>query len=420
MRTTPAANRLATLDLLRVFAALAVVAFHYLFRGADGTPLVDPLYPEAAPFAVYGYLGVNLFFLISGFVIAWSAEGRDGVSFGIARFARIYPGFVACLLITFLVLLTAGKPGLPASLPQFGANLFILAPALGQPFMDGVYWSIVLELIFYFWVAMALLLGVFERWKLRLVAGWLTVCVLNEFMLGSGALRLALVTEFGPWFAGGIMLQHIHSRGFSLPAALVLAASFLLSFAMLPVTAGWMSTHYGIAVPAAGLVIANIVVHGLLVAALLLNYRVTATPLLVMAGALTYPLYLLHQNIGYVSIARLEPLVGRWPAVALALGFVLVASWCVWRFVEGPLRRPLARLLARLVTLPGRGRCLPPHAADRQTPNRSPSPTRLTGQAAPGIAVPSGSPSLAPSCRPDAWRCGSCRRGTAASPAAPS
>ena len=354
MRTTPAANRLATLDLLRVIAALAVVAFHYLFRGAAGAPLLDVAYPQAAPIAIYGYLGVNLFFLISGFVIAWSAEGRDGVSFGIARFTRIYPGFVACLLVTFLVLVAAGDPRLPATLPQLGANLFILSPALGQPFMDGVYWSIVLELVFYFWVALALLLGVFERWKLHLVAGWLVICVLNEFVLGSGALRLALVTEFGPWFAGGILLHHIHSRGFSVSAALLLAASFLLSFAMLPITAGWMDEAYGVAVPPAGLVIANIAVHGLLVGALLLNDRVPATPLLVTAGALTYPLYLLHQNIGYVVIARLEPLVGKWPAAALALTGVLLASWCVWRFVEGPLRRPLARLLSRVVTLPRR------------------------------------------------------------------
>ncbi|RUU08840.1 acyltransferase, partial [Mesorhizobium sp. M7A.T.Ca.TU.009.01.3.2] len=64
-------NYIATLDLLRLAAALAVVFFHYFFRGAAAEGYLAQGYPLAAPFALYGYLGVNLFFLISGFVIAW-------------------------------------------------------------------------------------------------------------------------------------------------------------------------------------------------------------------------------------------------------------------------------------------------------------------------------------------------------------
>jgi len=80
--------RLASLDLLRLVAALAVVLFHYLFRGGI-TGDLDVEYAAAAPFAIYGYLGVSLFFLISGFVIAWSAEGRTWQEFAVARFARL-------------------------------------------------------------------------------------------------------------------------------------------------------------------------------------------------------------------------------------------------------------------------------------------------------------------------------------------
>lgn len=342
-------ERLAPLDLLRVAAALAVVAFHYLFRGAAGDPMLDVAYPALAPIAIYGYLGVNLFFLISGFVIAWSAEGRDGIGFAIARFARIYPGFVASMTVTFAVLLFANDPRWPVDVEQFLANLFVLSPALGQPFVDGVYWSIVLELVFYGWVALALLLGVFDRWKLQLVAGWLAVCAFNEFYVGSGAARLLFITEFGPWFAGGVLVHHVFSRGWSPTAAFLLAAAFALSCAMLPITAGWMQATYGTSLGQDALISANVVIHLLLPAAIAARRHVPASPLVVMLGGLTYPLYLLHQNIGYVAINALSPAVGASLAALIALAIVCLASWLVWRHVEMPGRRATAAFLSRLL-----------------------------------------------------------------------
>ena len=87
-------GRIETLDLLRAVAVLAVVLFHYAFRGAAADGFTHISWADAAPFAKYGYLGVQLFFVISGFVIAYSADGRTATAFAIARVSRIYPGFV--------------------------------------------------------------------------------------------------------------------------------------------------------------------------------------------------------------------------------------------------------------------------------------------------------------------------------------
>lgn len=348
-QNAPRLERNATLDLLRLLAALGVVGFHYLFRGAAGEPMMATAYPEAAPVALYGYLGVNLFFLISGYVIAWSAEGRDWTDFAVARFARLYPGFVASMTLSFAVLLLAGSPLFPVSAAQFAANLFMVSPALGQPFMDGVYWSIVLELVFYFWVAAALMTGIFHRWKLELVAGWLLLCLVNEYAIGSGLLRMVFITEFGPLFAAGILLHHIQTRGTAAESGLLLAASFVLSCSLAGVTQDWMQGHYGISVSDLGLVAANTAIHALVIAAIVLRGHVPANHATLAVGGLTYPLYLLHQNIGYVAIDALTPSYGRWIALAVVVVAMVLVSWAIWRFVERPAGRGLAAMLTAML-----------------------------------------------------------------------
>jgi peptidoglycan/LPS O-acetylase OafA/YrhL len=137
-------SRVEILDLLRALAVLAVVVFHYSFRGAAGDEgFTEISLPALVPFAKYGFLGVQLFFVISGFVIAYSTEHRTAVEFCIARIARIYPGFIVCMTLTFLMTLAAGAPHFEAGVRQWLANILIVAPAFKQPFMDGAYWSLV-------------------------------------------------------------------------------------------------------------------------------------------------------------------------------------------------------------------------------------------------------------------------------------
>ena len=94
---SPGAHCLPALDLLRLFAALSVVLFHYAFRGAAADGYTHVHLPELIPFAKYGARGVSLFFVISGFVIAYSAVGRSTQDFAIARITRLYPGFLICM-----------------------------------------------------------------------------------------------------------------------------------------------------------------------------------------------------------------------------------------------------------------------------------------------------------------------------------
>src|SRR5436190_22352735 len=146
-------SRAPALDLLRLVAVLGVAAFHFGFHGPAGMVAV----PDVASVARYGFMGVPAFFVISGFVIAYSAEGRTATSFAIARFSRIYPTFLFCMTITFLAVQIFGAPYFQTTFLQWISNLVILAP--GHAYIDSAYWSLVVEAVFYGWIAVFIRLG---------------------------------------------------------------------------------------------------------------------------------------------------------------------------------------------------------------------------------------------------------------------
>ncbi|HEY8505877.1 MAG TPA: acyltransferase family protein, partial [Gemmataceae bacterium] len=94
-------ERLSELDLLRFVAALAVVLYHFTgFGGAGAWP--DPareIFPGVAAVTRFGYLGVDLFYVISGFVILMSAWGRSPGEFGISRLVRLMPAYWISVLL---------------------------------------------------------------------------------------------------------------------------------------------------------------------------------------------------------------------------------------------------------------------------------------------------------------------------------
>lgn len=336
--------RMASLDLLRLAAALAVVLYHYLFGGAIAGSL-DVEYPAAAPYAIYGYLGVNLFFLISGFVIAWSAEGRTWQEFAVARFARLYPGFLVCMTATFVFLVVAKDQRFPTDVATYIANVSMFARLFGRPSMDGAYWSIMLEILFYGWVAVLIFAGAFQRWKIPIAAIWLAISASNEFFFGNMAIRILFITHYAPLFAAGILAEDMVARGRSPAAFLLLAVAFLVSCQTMMFSHNWMQEHFGAAISYPALLAANIVVYGVFAGAILLRSMIAPSKTVMMLGGLTYPLYLLHQYIGYISLNALAPHVGRDAAFVAVLAGVLLASFLVWRFIETPVRKPLVRAL---------------------------------------------------------------------------
>lgn len=346
----PAAHphgRVEVLDLLRLLAVLAVVLFHYGFRGAaaDGLTLVS--LPDLEPVAKYGYLGVQFFFVISGFVIAYSAEGRTPSGFAIARIARIYPGFLVCMTATFLITLAIGAPRFETSLSQWLGNLIVVSPALRQPFMDGAYWSIVYELIFYGWVFLLMSLGWFRRHIDWIVIVWLGVSIADTALVHSGLLHRLFVTDQSAFFAAGLVLYEIYRGRRDRKVMLLLALTVVAAVDQAFIGAAWTREHYHVALD--NRVVAAVCIGA--IGAVWLATRVRRLPLpapLILAiGGLTYPMYLLHQHIGFMLFNAFEGYASAAVLIAATVIAMIALSWAIWRFVERPAQKWLKDALTR-------------------------------------------------------------------------
>jgi peptidoglycan/LPS O-acetylase OafA/YrhL len=152
-------NHFPLLDPLRFGAALGVAIFHQMFwswawvsigvPGFERQVAADVLYPSAAPFTWFGWVGVEIFFVISGFVIANSASRASPKEFLLGRALRLYPAVWVCATATLLVLVLFGSgPASEFILPYIHAMTLVPKGVTGQ-WLDNVYWTLAAETAFY-------------------------------------------------------------------------------------------------------------------------------------------------------------------------------------------------------------------------------------------------------------------------------
>ena len=336
--------RVNEIDLLRLIAALAVVVFHYAFRGYAADDLSHMPYPLLAPVAKYGYLGVQLFFMISGFVILMTAAGGSLKGFVISRLVRLYPAFWACCSATFMVILLIGAPGFTASFKQYVVNMSMLNGFVGVPSIDGVYWSLFVEMKFYALVALVLLIGKIGRAEWFLI-GWLGLSVLLE-VFPLARLRYWLIIDYSAYFIAGAFCYLIWSQGVSILRLAVLLGCWCLACWQTVKGLQEFEQHFHQSISAPVVVAIISLCFGVMLLVALRKTGLIGQRRWQLAGALTYPLYLLHQNIGFMLFNRLYPAINAHVLMWGMIALMLLMAYAVNRLVE----RPLAPLLKAAVT----------------------------------------------------------------------
>lgn len=332
------------MDSLRLLAALAVVLFHFTTRdhGRWGALLPHEVFPALSHVVRYGYAGVHLFFTISGFVILMSVWGRTPRQFVASRISRLYPAFWVAVLAT--ATLRWLWPDFAArSVGDVLANLTMVHELFGIPNVDGVYWTLWVEMQFYLLVLAMAFLGITRR-RVLAVAGVLPLLCTALVMTVPHVDARATALSWAPLFAAGMVLQVIYRDGhtwqrWALVAlngaqATVIAATHKIH-AIDAVASGEHTSPVVLSVVVLA-VMAAVAVVALVPAVRDLDWRVLTT-----LGALTYPLYLVHEYFGWALIQVLHPALGKWLTLAAAVLASVAMAWLIHRYVERPVHRPL-------------------------------------------------------------------------------
>jgi peptidoglycan/LPS O-acetylase OafA/YrhL len=344
-------SRLRALDGLRIVAALMVCLYHYIGKQETGHAWgsnPNDLFPHLSRFAIYGCLGVQFFFVISGFVICMSTWGKTVGEFFRSRVSRLYPAYWVAIVLTAAACVLLPSVIKPLRLDEVLVNFTMLQQPAGVRRVLGVCWTLWVEARFY------LLFALFVVWKgvnyRRVVVFcclWTVAAVLATVADTPLTDEIAM-PGYAPFFIGGLALYLIHRYGGDLLLWGIVAVSWLLGQHV--ATAGlWRPDGAGLSGERSPYVILLFVTLAFAaVAAIALGWlRWADWRWLTVAGALTYPFYLVHEHLGWFAITVLHRHAGFTARETLATSVVgmLLLAYAIHRLVEKPLGLWLKRAM---------------------------------------------------------------------------
>jgi peptidoglycan/LPS O-acetylase OafA/YrhL len=356
-------DHLYPLDALRFIAALSVVSYHLGFFGWasqwGATPSMlhhAARYVALAPFTWFGWVGVEIFFVISGFVIAQSAYGRPPLDFLKGRLLRLYPAAWICATITLLAWLIIGHQPISMLINPYlrSISLWVLGP-----WIDGVYWSLAVEVTFYT-IVLATLMGA-RLLPLTALPYWLVGLSILHFAAVAlpDAIRLPalnsawlvhadeLLAKRACFFAAGIWLWQIRQKTMTWRSYLGLAIAMVCGLGEISEhahqEASALSFHMALPVwlPLSLWSLAFCLVAAVARAPHLFEVRSPrAQAVFTRIGLMTYPLFLVHDVVG-AGVIRIavEAGLNQWAALVLAIVVALTLAFAICAVLEVEVRR---------------------------------------------------------------------------------
>lgn len=336
-------ERITELDSLRGIAALCVVLYHFSHSYNVNT---ESNFNAGLDFK-YGHFGVPLFFIISGFVIFMTINKvKTPAEFVYKRFIRLYPAFWICLIITFLGVRFWGiLPSLIVTWRDAALNLTMFYRVF-RVFtdikdVDVAYWSLLPELQFYFLIFIVFLFKQINKIKIICLV-WLLGVIVDTFFFQIKYLGLLIDFTFGGFFIAGILFYKIKIN----KEEGILNHLFIFLTMIVNVMMYNKIGHEGATV-------AIVLVYALFYLFIYNMLNFLNNKILFFLGTISYPLYLIHQNLGYCMIKQFEisGFSGIYILLFLVLFFIGIATIITF-YLEKPLSNILNTKLSRFFIKP--------------------------------------------------------------------
>lgn len=345
-------TRFYEIDLLRFLSAIFIVVFHYTYSAymAGHAPIVD--FENVRNWSRYAYMGINFFFVISGFVIFMSVESGGARKFVVSRFSRLFPAYWVALCLTSIVALFFGSEKFNVEWAQFFANITMVNEWFGYRAVDGAYWTLFLEVKFYLFVFVLLVFGLM-KYALHAIAITLVASTLTLFHPWATEVNMwvSIFPHWSGYFAAGGVFYLIRRDGSS-PynlALLLLSLVYMLKQSMLfgELMSGWFAITFNTTTIA----IINAVFFALFCATAFCEGNILRQKWCYYFGVLTYPLYLLHQNIGYIVFNNLGNIIEPSLLVPLMIVVMLVLAYVIHTQVELKMAPVFKRFMMKILRL---------------------------------------------------------------------
>lgn len=342
--------RIYPLDALRGIAAVSVMLFHLTYW-------VTPYRTEFA--FPYGHFGVELFFMISGFVIFMTLGKVDNVQDFIAsRMGRLYPAFWAGAILTcsLCTLIETVDPSIKAwggSFADLPINLTMLEDYLNGPYnvpIDLAYWTLSAEIMFYIVMGTIFCSGYLPKID-RICVGYMVALHALRVAVFAAGVRMPSpfawfsLINYGHFFIIGITLFRLRSgvRSVAVVAALVLAVLY----------SAWGGTERSQSISGVPYLLVTASLATVMTLAVFDRLPFLAWRPLVFLGNISYPLYLVHQRIGsdimfYLQGRQVSIYVSTCLAILVAFIFATLIHYRVEQRYGLRLRRIVQAYLRRL------------------------------------------------------------------------
>lgn len=326
-------QRYLELDALRGLCVIAVLLSHY-------TTVYDLCYAPAQP-ALFHFpwvaYRVQIFCMISGFAMAMIMEKTTRpLDFVVARVTRLYPSYAVAVIFSAILVTVFALPFKSVTLPQVLVNLTMLQEWFDVKNVEGSYWYLAPEISFYALISFLLLIKKTAYIEKIGLAG--LIMVILWFLPWPGVIVHTQLLFLWHLFFAGILFYQLKTKGESwqrhaglalcfvvqnlitddMTAVLCLAGSFLLFYLFIYGQLKWL-------------------VNGPLV----------------YLGTISYSLFLIHENMGWIIIRRLhEAGAGPWPRLLLPVAASLVLASALTFGIERPAMRYLRERYQRRLKRP--------------------------------------------------------------------